>query len=222
MDTSSLQKIVLFQDMDKKEIENTLNALSSFERKYKKNATIFHAGTVTDCMGIVIDGSVIIESNDMWGNRTILSHVGKGEFFAETYALLESEPMLVDVTANEECHIIFIRLNILKQLHSLESSWTLKIVKNLLNISSYKNLILSSRSFHISPKTIRGRVLAYLNSISLQKGTKEFYIPFDRQQLADYLNLERTSLSKELGKMQKDGVISVKRNHFKIHFTQDN
>ncbi|MDY4196024.1 MAG: cyclic nucleotide-binding domain-containing protein [Peptoniphilaceae bacterium] len=70
---------------------------------------------MTRNLGLVLDGSVIIESNDIWGNRTILSHVGKGEFFAETYALLENEPMLVDVTANEKCLILFIRLDLLLQ-----------------------------------------------------------------------------------------------------------
>lgn len=222
MDISSLQKILIFQDMNEKEIEDALTTLSAFEKKYKKNSTIFHAGKITDSMGLVVAGSVIIESNDIWGNRTILSHIGKGDFFAETYALLDQKPMLVDVKANEECHILFIRLNMLKQLHSLKSSWAVKILKNLLRISLYKNLTLSSRSFHTSPKTIRGRVLAYLNSIALEQGKKEFDIPFNRQQLADYLNIERTSLSKELGKMQRDDIISVKGNHFKIHFSQDN
>ena len=83
-------------------------------------------------------------------------------------------------------------------------------------ISSRKNLILSGRSFHTAPKTIRGRVMSYLNAMSLQKGTKEFDIPFDRQQLADYLNLERSALSKELGKMQKEGIISTRKSHFKL------
>lgn len=218
MDISALQKNAIFRNLNKKEIEDALIALSTFERKYKKNSTIFHAGTITNYMGIVIYGSVIIESNDMCGNRTILNYVGKGGFFAETYALLENEPMLVDVTANEDCCILFVRLDTLKQPLSSKNSWMLKIVENLLNISAHKNLALSTRSFQISPKTIRARVLAYLSSISMQKGAEEFKIPFDRQQLADYLNLERTALSKELGKMQRDGLITVKKNHFKIHF----
>jgi CRP-like cAMP-binding protein len=92
----------------------------------------------------------------------------------------------------------------------------LKYIANLLTISAHKNLILSGRSFHIAPKTIRGRVMAYLNSVSLQKNSREFDIPFDRQQLADYLNLERSALSKELGKMQRDGLISCRKNHFTI------
>ena len=87
---------------------------------------------------------------------------------------------------------------------------------NLLTVATRKNLILSGRSFHTAPKTIRGRVLAYLNSVSLQKKNTEFDIPFDRQQLADYLNLERTALSKELGKMQREGLIKCRKNHFRL------
>lgn len=221
MDIQNLQKTMIFRDMDENEIKEALTALSGAEKKYKKGSAILHAGRTTECMGLVLDGSVTIESNDMWGNRTILSHVEKGQFFAETYALLENEPMLVDVTANEDCRILFLRIGSLKQLISTRNNWTQKLVTNLLTISAHKNLTLSGRSFHTSPKTIRGRVMAYLNSVSLQKGTKEFDIPFDRQQLADYLNLERTALSKELGKMQKDKIISVNRNHFIIHISDD-
>lgn len=212
---------VIFRGMSESEIEETLAALSGIEKKYKKGSAILHAGKTTELMGLVLEGSVTIESNDIWGNRTILSHVGKGQSFAETYALLENEPMLVDVTANEDCRILFLRIGSLRQLISSSNSWTQKLVTNLLTISALKNLVLSGRSFHTSPKTIRGRVMAYLNSVSLQKGSREFDIPFDRQQLADYLNLERTALSKELGKMQKDGIISVSRNHFIIYVTDD-
>ena len=80
----------------------------------------------------------------------------------------------------------------------------------------HKNMILSGRSFHTAPKTIRGRVMAYLNSVSLQKRSREFDIPFNRQQLADYLNLERSALSKEIGKMRREGLISFRKNHFSI------
>lgn len=73
---------------------------------------------------------------------------------------------------------------------------------------------LAGRSFHTAPKSIRGRVLSYLNTVSIQARSTEFDIPFDRQQLADYLNVERTALSKELGKMRADGLLRCRRNHF--------
>ena len=125
--------------------------------------------------------------------------------------------MLVDVVANENCRILFLRIGSLHRSFPSGCSWFIPFISNLLSISAHKNLALSGRSFHTAPKTIRGRVMSYLNTISLQKGIREFDIPFDRQQLADYLNLERSALSKELGKMRRDGLITVRKNHFILH-----
>lgn len=216
MDTRQLQKSMLFRGMTETEISNALQVLEAREKNFQKSETLLIAGTITERMGLVLEGSVTIESNDVWGNRTIISHVGKGQVFAETYALLENEPMLVDVTASEDCRILFLRSGRIQSLKSSLEPWIQKYVTNLLTISMHKNLILSGRSFHTAPKTIRGRVMAYLNSVSLQKHSREFDVPFDRQQLADYLNLERSALSKELGKMQRDGLISCRKNHFII------
>lgn len=201
MDAVQLQKTMLFRGLTDSEIAEALQVLEAHEKRYEKGETLLTAGSVTDRMGLVLEGSVTIESNDAWGNRTIISHVGCGQVFAETYALLENEPMLVDVTASENCRILFLRNGRIQSLQNSQNPWALKYITNLLTISMHKNLILSGRSFHTAPKTIRGRVMAYLNSVSLQRHSREFDIPFDRQQLADYLNLERSALSKELGKM---------------------
>ena len=216
MNTEAYQKFALFRGMDDAEYAAALKALSAREAAFAKDETILPAGEVTARMGLVLDGSVRVESSDFWGNRTILSHVGPGGSFAETYALLGDEPMLVSVTANEDCRILFLRTGSLKELTDDLSPWRVKLTGNLLGISSRKNLHLSERSFHTAPKTIRGRVMAYLNAVSLKQRRSAFDIPFDRQQLADYLNVERTALSKELGRMQADGLITVRRNHFEV------
>ena len=211
MDAQQLQKTMLFRGLTDSEIAVALQVLEAHEKRYEKGETILNAGSATERMGLVLDGSVTIESNDAWGNRTIISHVERDQVFAETYALLENEPMLVDVTASEVSRVLFLRSGRIQGLTNSLRPWVLKYIANLLTISAHKNLILSGRSFHIAPKTIRGRVMAYLNSVSLQKNSREFDIPFDRQQLADYLNLERSALSKELGKMQMDGLISCRK-----------
>ncbi len=216
MDIYFLQRSRLFKGMSVDEISGALSFLQAQEKQYKKGHVLLHAGDVTERLGLVLEGSVTIESNDAWGNRTILSHVGPGQLFAETYALLEDEPLLVDVVANETCRILFLRVGSTQNLMSASGSWAAKVTANVLMISALKNLHLSGRSFHTAPKTVRGRVMAYLNTVSLQTQSPEFNIPFDRQQLADYLNVERTALSKELGKMQNDGLIKVKKNHFVI------
>ena len=212
----ALQNIVIFKNFSIDEIKTALDLLYATSRQYQKGEIILHAGSTTREMGLVLKGSVTIENNDAWGNKSILSHVSKGHFFAETYAYIGTEPLMVDVTANEDCSILFLKIGALQELVSEKNPWAVKLTMNLLTIFSQKNLALSGRSFHISPKTIRGRVMAYLNSLYIKKGTSTFDIPFDRQQMADYLNLDRTALSKELGRMRDEGLISFHKNRFTI------
>ena len=216
MDIQFIKNTALFRGMSEEEVLSALKVLQAVERQYIKDDLVLYAGDTTDRMGLVLSGSVTIESNDAWGNRTILSHVGRGQFFAESYALFKDEPLLVDVRANEKSNILFLKSGNIQALMDQSAPWAIKYMTNSLMISARKNLMLSGRSFHTAPKNIRGRVLSYLNSVSLQKHSNEFDIPFDRQQLADYLNLERSALSKELGKMQRDGLIKTKKNHFVI------
>lgn len=213
MDISVLSGSALFRGFDETEVNNLLGSLNAREKRFRKGAMIFHSGDVISTLCFVITGSVTIESNDMWGNRTILNLVSKGQFFAESYALLLDEPMLVDVCANEDCTIVYLDM---KSVGRLDESMRVKLLANLLTITTRKNLHLSSRSFHTAPRQVRGRIMAYLNTISVQKHSREFDIPFDRQQLADYLNVERSVLSNELSKMQRDGLIRCRKNHFEI------
>ena len=218
MDIENLKSVRLFRGMTDSEISSALPALRAEEKRVRKGQALLHAGDTTESFGLVLAGSVTIESNDTWGNRTILSHVGPGQIFAETYALLGGEALLVDVVANEDGRILFLRIGSTQKLAALSAPWAFKFTANLLAVSSMKNLQLSGRSFHTAPKSVRGRVMAYLNTVSLQKQSGEFDIPFDRQQLADHLNVERTALSKELGRMQAEGLIRTRKSHFTICF----
>ncbi|MBR1672034.1 MAG: Crp/Fnr family transcriptional regulator [Fretibacterium sp.] len=204
--------------MGEVEVKAALRLLQSREREFVKGEILLRTGEITTEMGLVLEGSVTIESNDIWGNRTLLNIVGEGEFFGESYALLKDEPMLVDVRANGSCRVLFLKVGSLLQSCNAENvdAGTFKLLKNLLAVTAHKNLHLSVRSFHTAPKTVRGRIMAYLNMLSLKKRTGEFDIPFNRQQMADYLNLDRSALSKELGKMRDEGIIRFHKNHFII------
>ena len=216
MNRIELTDVLIFRDMTEKEMDEALRALNANEKKFPKGTSVLHAGDTTEQMGLVLEGSVTIENNDIWGNKTILSHVDTGEFFAETYGLLPNETLLVDVVTNEKSRILFLRIGSLRSMDISSTPWAYKLINNLLTISMHKNLTLSGRSFHTSPKTIRGRVMSYLDTISLRTGKLEFDIPFDRQQMADYLNVERTALSKELARMESDGLIRFRKNHFEL------
>ena len=216
MEQKILQDSLLFRGLEPEEIGQLLQLLAAREKRYGKGETLLHAGEQTRSLGIVLSGSVTVESNDMWGNRTILSHVGPGQFFAETYALLPGEPLLVDVTANEDCAVMYLRADRLDSPDFQIRPFALRFLTNLLRVSVSKNLHLSARSFHTAPKTVRSRVMSYLNAMALQTGRDEFDIPFDRQQLADYLNVDRTALSKELGRMRGEGILQFRKAHFKL------
>ena len=216
MDIRELASIGLFRNMTETEIGQLLDLLRAEEQRFLKGSRIFSAGEKTSRLGVALEGSVTIESNDIWGNRTILNLIESGTVFAETYALLENEPMLVDAVANEDSRIVLLDAGRKKMIRYGTEAWMMKYITNFLSIAVRKNLNLSGRSFHTAPKTIRGRVMSYLNAVALQKHTNAFEIPFDRQQLAEYLNLDRSALSKELGKMQREGLITVKKNRFTI------
>ena len=168
-------------------------------------------------IGIVLSGSAQIENNDIWGNTSILGLVKPGEVFAEAYACVPREPMMVDVVAAEETEVLFLNMDDLIHTPHPDSEWQPVLVQNLLNISLHKNLALSERIFCTAPKTVRGRLLLYLSNQAAKAGSKSFRIPFDRQGLADHLNLDRSALSKELGKMRDEGILETTKNEFTLH-----
>ena len=182
---------------------------------FEKNQTIYHMGDRVSELGIVLSGSVFVENTDLWGNRSILSKITPGQVFAETYAFCR-EPMMVNVTAAEASTVLFFNLRNLDQTADGDDAWLSQLRSNMLRISMQKNLTLSNRIFCTTPKTIRERVLVYLAAQSTKTGADTFTIPFDRQGLADYLNLDRSALSKELGKMQKEGILEFHKNKFTL------
>ena len=221
MDFYKLSKTVLFQGATPEETEQMLSCLKAGKRKYKKEEMIYRVGEVVSCIGIVLSGSVLIENDDIWGNRSVLERAGEGEIFAETYASIPDQTMLVNVIAAEDTEILF--LNVGKMLHLCSNSCIFhnELIKNLLQVSAQKNLALSRRIFNTSSKSIRGRLLSYLSNQAVLCNSKEFDIPFNRQQLADYLSVDRSALSKELGKMSKEGLIYVKKSHFRLLSVQE-
>ena len=216
MDFSFLKKTILFHNLKDQELKEAFSYLKTRVASFEKKETIFHAGFPTSELGVVLSGSVHIENYDLWGNRTILGHVEPGGIFAESYALFPKEAMMVDVIANEPAKILFIDIyNFISKEYPAYSSYR-KIYQNLLIAASRKNLELSSRIFHTSSKTIRGRISSYLSGQSIRCHSTEFSIPFNRQQLADYLSVDRSALSKELGKMREEELIRFRKNHFEI------
>lgn len=216
MNTSFLEKTHLFQGTSAKEIESMLTCLQATQKTFAKNEIIYHAGNSVSALGIVLSGSVFIENDDFWGNKNILDLITPGQVFAESYASIPGEPLMFNVVAYEATEILFLNVQRLLQVCPNSCSHHNKLIQNLLRISAQKNLSLSRRSLHTAPKSIRGRLLSYLSFQAIRHGSRDFIIPFNRQQLADYLNVDRSALSNELSKMQKDGLLKVEKNHFHL------
>lgn len=211
-----LSQTPLFRGTTAQELEDMLACLGTDVHSYEKGQIIYCAGDTISSLGIVLSGSVLIENDDIWGNTTVLDCVGPGQIFAETYACTPDKPLMVNVVAAEPAQILFLNVGRVLQVCSHACAHHNALIRNLLSLSAQKNLNLSRKIFHTSPKTIRGRLLSYLSYQSLRSGSHTFTIPFNRQQLADYLNVDRSALSNELSKMQRDGLIQVERNRFTL------
>lgn len=205
---------MLFRGTTEEEARAMLGCLGAFTRQYEKGETICRAGEATQNMGLVLRGSVNIESDDVWGNRSILGQAGPGELFAEAYAGIPGEALLVNVVAAGRCEVLFLDAARLLTTCASSCAHHSRLIRNLLQITAQKNLALSRRILHTSAKTIRGRLLSYLSEQAKKAGSYRFTIPFNRQQLADYLSVDRSALSNELSKMQSDGLLTYEKNTF--------
>lgn len=217
MDYFFLTNTMLFRGLSENEVKSMMKCLKPREKSYEKGNTILHAGEYIKTIGILLYGSANIEIYDLWGNKTILNHIKTGELFAETYACIPSEPLMVNVVACEKTTVIF--LDTLNLITTCENSCSChnKIIKNLLYISANKNLALSRRSLHTAPKSIRGKLLSYLSEQVKINGSYQFEIPLNRQQLAEYLGVNRSAMSNELSKMQKEGILKYDKNQFNLY-----
>ena len=204
----------LFNGSKPEEIEAMLECLAAHERHYDEGARIHWMGDVINTVGLVLEGSVRIESVDVWGNVSVLGVKGAGEVFGEAYAAVPGEPLMVDVVAAEDAAVLFLNLGKVLATCSHACPHHSRTSANIIAIIARQSLALSRRILHVAPKTIRGKVLAYLSDIAERTGKREFDIPFDRQQLADYLGVDRSALSAELSRMQKAGLIETRRSHF--------
>ncbi|EFV02516.1 cyclic nucleotide-binding domain protein [Pseudoramibacter alactolyticus ATCC 23263] len=220
MDIDFLSQTKLFHGIAPDAIPKVLSNLGYRIKNYDREAVIYMAGDSADAIGLVLSGSVRIENNDFWGNTSVLANIAPGSVFAETYALLSGEPLMVDVIAQKKSTVLFLQTEHLFDFSHDTSIANRRhtIIHNLLMISIQKNLHLSRRIFHTSSKSIRGRLISYLSFVAQKKNTNDFVIPFNRQHLADYLSVDRSALSHELSKMQDEGLLITEKSHFVLNF----
>lgn len=206
----------LFRGIETAEVEAMLHCLEARQRSLPKGSTLFRVGDVTTTMGIVLEGSVRLEREDYWGNRSILATFGPGQPFGEVYACEADLPFDINVVAAEDTLVLLLDMRRITTLCTSSCAFHTRLVRNLLGIIARRTHALTRKIEHTSKRTTRAKLLSYLSDQAKSAGTSRFSIPFDRQELADYLAVDRSAMCAELSRMQKEGIIDYRKNQFEL------
>ena len=211
-----LQVCPLFTGIDRLDWEGMLACLGAHVTRAKKNQVILSEGDPAKYVGIVLSGSVQIVKVDYYGNRSIVARAEPGELFAESFACAGAAELPVSAVADTETAVMLIDCKRILTSCSNACAFHTRMIHNLLRVVALKNLQLNQKIEVTAKRTTREKLMAYLVSQAKQQGTDSFQIPFDRQALADYLQVERSAMSAELGKLRREGVLESKKNQFRL------
>jgi CRP-like cAMP-binding protein len=211
-----LKNISLFEKIASKDIPEMLACLKATMKKYKKNSFIKNEGDKADFIGIILEGTVHILHDDYNGKRTITAALGPCEMFAEAFVFADVPFLPVNVLAATDCVILFLDKQHILEHDENPCKFHGQLMENLLKIVSRKNMMLNQKLRYISNKTTSEKLMAFLYDQAKLNHSNEFTIPYNRQALADYLGVERSAMSAEIGKLQKSGLIETRRSYFKL------
>lgn len=212
---SLLLEIPLFDGLNEMEITSLLTCLPMHQKSYHNDSIIFLAGEMVSHIGIVLEGKVRVLREDVWGNRTIVSELGRGQIFAEVFVCAKVKVLPITVQAVSECHILFIDYNKIGSC-TASCSFHARMTYNMLTILAQKNILLNEKIDLLSRRTTREKLLAYLYDQAQKSSSASFSIPYNRQELANYLGVERSAMSHELSKLRDEGLITFRRSSFQL------
>ena len=210
-----LRKCPLFNDIEDENLLPMLGCLGATVRNFAKKENILLEGEPARYIGIVLHGSAQIEQTDYFGNRSIVASVSRAELFGETFSCA-GVAMPVDVVANEDSQIMFIDCRRITQACSSACSFHQQIIYNLMKVVATKNLILHRKIEVTSKRSTREKLMAFLLLQAKRNNSNSFEIAYDRQGLADYLEVDRSGLSAEISKLHKEGKINSRKNWFEL------
>lgn len=211
-----LKTIKLFKDIEEADLQPLLSCLSARMVHYNSGQSIFLSGESIKQFGIVLSGQVNVVQDDYYGNRSILARIDVGNMFGESFACAEAETLPVSVIATTESEILFIDCHRLSSPCANACSFHSRLIQNMLRIVSMKNIDLTQKIEFTSKRTTREKLMAYLSAEAKKAGSNKFSIPFNRQELADYLSVERSAMSAELSKLKNDNVLKFHKNEFEL------
>ncbi len=208
--------IPLFRGIHPDEFPRMLRCLHARTTGCRKGEIVLLEGQPVTEVGVVLSGRVQVVKEDFAGTRNILAEFGPGSLFAESYACARSDRLPVTVVSIADGEILWLDYAKIVAARPTECGFHTRLIENMLSILASRNILLSRKIEHISRRTTREKLMAYLSDQAATQGSGEFDIPFNRQELADYLCVDRSALSYELGRMQKEGLIRFRLNHFRL------
>ena len=211
-----LRACALFHGLSDSEILSSLNCIGAEMEKREKNEYILRAGDKTDAVGLLLSGNALIIQEDLWGNRNVITRLRPGDFFAESFAVIPNTILSVSVAATEPCENMKMNINRMLTVCSSACSYHNQLIHNLVTALAGKLLVFNDKITHMSKRKTRDKLLSYLSAESFRQNSLSFDIPFDRQQLADFLCVERAAMSVELSKLQKEGLLTTDHSHFEL------
>lgn len=204
MDFAVLRRNPLFQDLPDPMISALISGAKP--RRYDRDETILRAGDSTQALGVVLSGAVRLEREDAMGNRELVGQLHAGEVFAEVFAVLQDSPVMVTAVAAERTEVLFLPVERL----TAQPETALR----LLRLMARKNAALAEKLRHVSRRTTRDKLLSYLDAERQRAGYERFSLRYDRQQLADYLAVDRSAMCRELSRLRAEGVLDYDRKNF--------
>lgn len=211
-----LQSCALFEGIDGRDLQAMLGCLGGRAQDFERGEAILAADSPAECVGVVLSGAAQIVLDDFYGNRTIQNRVEPGEMFGEAFACAGVERLPVTVEGVRPGRVMLIRLRRITETCSNACAFHSRMVMNLLKAMAAKNLQLNRRIEITSRRTTREKLMAYLMGQAQRARSSSFTIPFDRQALADYLCVERSALSAEIGRLRREGVLESEKSHFTL------
>lgn len=211
-----IKKSHLFAGINAQEIEMMLNCLSAVARHFKKGDYIIRSGDSVSSIGLVVAGGVHIQREDFWGNRTILSEISESGIFGESYACMPGRPVPISAVAAQDSTVLFLDVRRITTTCPSACAFHARLIQNLITALAHKNVMLTGKMEHMAQRSTREKLLSYLSERAQAAGSPSFEIPFDRQQLADYLCVDRSAMSNTLCRLRDEGVLTFHKAHFEL------
>jgi len=215
-DLPNITRCSLFAGIAEQDLGTLLACLSCRRQAYEKGGYILLAGTSVVDIGIVLSGRALALKEDFWGNRTILFEIEPSGLFAESFSCAGNDALPLSVMATETTEVLFLDYRRVVSSCTSACVFHTTLIQNMLQIVARNNIALVEKIEHITKRSTRKKLLSYLSEQARLKGSHSFEIPFDRQELADYLAVDRSAMTVELSRMRDAGLLRFNKNSFEL------